>query len=115
MCLSVCIIFLLLTHGLQALFNPFPSSYPQPPPPPHPFPSLFSFRLKTHDWFHLTSKERNIDLQTHSVLELSMRPSILWPMPWMETDTTGEGGCLPQKEYYLNAGSSESNCEEHLR
>lgn len=55
------------------------------------------------------------DLQTHSVWELSTTPSIPWPMPWMETDTTGEGDYLPQREYYLNAGSLENSHEEHLR
>lgn len=50
---------------------------------------------------------------SNSVWELFMIPSILWPTLRMETDTAGEGGCLPQKEYYLNASSSENNHEEH--
>lgn len=57
MCPSVCSYFLTNIHGLQALLDPFASSYPQPPHTP-PHHSLVS-RWKTHDWFHLTSKERN--------------------------------------------------------
>lgn len=57
MCLSVCSYFLTNIHGLQALLDPFASSYPPPPTPP--YHSSVS-RLKTHDWFHLTSKERNM-------------------------------------------------------
>lgn len=57
MCLSVCSYFLTNIHGLQALLDPFASSSIQPPTPPHH--SSVS-RLKTYDWFHLTSKERKM-------------------------------------------------------